>query len=97
MQEKWTSFIEKLMKNSEDVQNKSIEALEKCPTLYMSYHLAIKNNLYKFESFYFDVFKYFDDMLVMRIKREEEFAPIKNKEGLDSPETALAIYEKANK
>ena len=72
----------------------SIEALEKCSTLYMSYHLAIKNNLYKFESFYFDVFKYFDDMLVMRVKRNEEFAPIKNKDGIDSPETALAIYEK---
>ncbi len=72
----------------------SIVALEKCPTLYMSYHLAVKNNLYKFESFYFDVFRYFDDMLVMRVKREEEFAPIKNKEGVDSPETALAIYEK---
>ena len=72
----------------------SIDALERCTKLDMNYHLAIKNNLYKFERFYFDVFKYFDDMLVMRVKREEEFAPIKNKEGVDSPKTAIEIYER---
>ena len=33
-------------------------------------------------------------MLVMRVKREDEFAPIKNKEGVDSPETAKEIYER---
>lgn len=72
----------------------SIEAIEKVANEKLKYHLAIKNNLYKFERFYFDAFSYLDDMLVMRIKREEEFAPIKNKEGVDSPETAKEIYEK---
>ena len=72
----------------------SVEAIEKVSNQNLKYHLAIKNDLYKFEKFYFDAFQYLDDMLVMRVKREEEFAPIKNKEGVDSPETAKEIYEK---
>ena len=72
----------------------SIEAIEKISEYNLKYHLAIKNNLCKFESFVFDGFKIFDDMLVMRVNREEEFAPIKNKEGKDSPDTAKEIYEK---
>ena len=72
----------------------SVEAIEKVSNQNLKYHLAIKNDLYKFEKFYFDAFQYLDDMLVMRVKREEEFAPVKNKEGVDSPETAKEIYEK---
>ena len=49
-------------------------------------------NAYKFESFIFDAFNKLDDMLVFRVKREEEFAPIKNKEGIDSVETAIELY-----
>lgn len=72
----------------------SVDAIEKISNETLKYHLAIKNNLYKFEAFIFDGFEFLDDMLVMRVKREEEFAPIKNKEGLDSPETAKEIYER---
>ncbi len=71
----------------------SLDAIEKISNQNLTYHIAKKNNLYKFETFIFDGFKYLDDMLVMRVKREEEFAPIKNKEGIDSPETAKKIYE----
>lgn len=72
----------------------SIEAIEKVTNYELQYHIAKKNGLYKFEIFIFDAFENFDDMLVMRVKREDEFAPIKNKEGIDSPETAKEIYER---
>ena len=73
------------------------DIIEKITAQKMQYHLEIKKGLYKFEAFVFDGFKVMDNMLVMRVKREEEFAPIKNKEGLDSPATALEIYENSKK
>ena len=33
-----------------------------------------------------------DDMGIFRIEREEEFAPVKNKTGIDSAETAREMY-----
>ena len=50
-------------------------------------------NAYKFEAFIFDAFEQLDDMAIYRVKREEEFAPIKNAEGKDSPETARELYK----
>ena len=49
-------------------------------------------NTYKFEMFIFDGFEIADDMLALSVKREENFAPIKNKEGVDSPATAIELY-----
>ncbi len=51
-------------------------------------------NAYKFESFIFDAFNKLEDMLIFRVRREEEFAPVKNKEGVDSAETAVELYNK---
>jgi UDP-N-acetylglucosamine pyrophosphorylase len=51
-----------------------------------------KPNAYKFEAFIFDAFTYFDDIAILRVHREDEFAPVKNKEGQDSPETARTLY-----
>lgn len=45
-------------------------------------------NGYKFESFIFDIFSYVFDMAALKVRREEEFAPVKNKDGEDSPFTA---------
>ncbi len=86
----------------------SMEALEKASKIQSQYHIAVKKmsyldeagnwiepekpNAYKFESFIFDVFEAFDDISILRSKREENFAPIKNREGNDSPETARKLY-----
>lgn len=50
-----------------------------------------KENGYKFETFIFDAFSQLSNMSVLRGVREEEFAPVKNKEGEDSPATAKAL------
>ena len=51
-----------------------------------------KPNAYKFEAFLFDAFESLDALVILRVKREEEFAPVKNAEGTDSPETARELY-----
>ena len=53
-------------------------------------------NAYKFETFIFDAFESVDEekMVVLRVEREKEFAPIKNATGVDSPETARELYNK---
>lgn len=87
----------------------NINAIKECSNKELQYHIAIKKtdfldknknlikpekpNAYKFEQFIFDSFKLFDDIAILRGKREEDFAPIKNKEGEDSPETAKKLYE----
>lgn len=88
----------------------SIEAIEKVSQEPLIYHSAFKKNSYidengkeivpegpnsyKFESFIFDAFEFFDDIAILRGKREDDFAPVKNKEGVDSPKTAKELYEK---
>lgn len=87
-----------------------INSLEKLAKYELKYHCAYKKgsfinenleevisdkpNICKFETFIFDGFQYLKDMIIVRVKREEEFAPIKNMQGVDSPETAKAIYNK---
>ncbi|KRF13621.1 UTP--glucose-1-phosphate uridylyltransferase [Paenibacillus sp. Soil787] len=50
-------------------------------------------NAFKFEKFIFDFFPLDERMTVLKIRREEEFAPIKNKEGKDSPATARRLVQ----
>lgn len=54
----------------------------------------IETNTYKFEAFIFDAFGKANDILIFRVEKDEEFAPIKNKEGAESPETAIELYKK---
>ena len=88
----------------------SINALNKIKDAKLEYHVDYKKadyinqngvkvtvdspNAYKFETYMFDCLELFSDMLVVRSIREKEFAPIKNKEGQDSPETAKQMYLK---
>ncbi len=87
----------------------SINAVKRSSTKELEYHVAFKKcsyidengklieptkpNAYKFEQFIFDTFKLFDDIAILRGKREEDFAPVKNMQGEDSPETAKKLYE----
>lgn len=48
-----------------------------------------KPNAYKFEMFIFDALQDAAKVVVMEVRREEEFSPIKNKTGEDSPATAF--------
>ena len=87
----------------------NIEAIKKLVSEELEYHVAFKKsayldkngnivkpnkeNAYKFEQFIFDSFKMFDNIAILRGKREEDFAPVKNMTGEDSPETAKKLYE----
>lgn len=48
-------------------------------------------NAYKFEKFIFDALAKTTNSVSMMVKREEEFAPVKNADGTDSPATAKAL------
>ena len=90
----------------------SLDAVERMGENPLPYHVAYKKakyidkdgnlitpdspNAYKFEAFLFDAFGEVDEMAVLRVKREEEFAPVKNADsaGVDCPSTARALYEK---
>ena len=90
----------------------SIDAIERMGAEPLPYHVAYKKakyidkdgnlvvpdspNAYKFEAFLFDAFGEVDDMAVLRVKREEEFAPVKNSDdaGVDCPKTARELYQK---
>ena len=89
----------------------SVEAIERMGANPLPYHSAYKKakyidkdgnlvvptspNAYKFEAFLFDAFGEVDNMAVLRVKREEEFAPVKNSDdaGVDCPSTARKLYE----
>ena len=90
----------------------SVGAIERMGAEPLPYHVAYKKakyidkdgnlvvpdspNAYKFEAFLFDAFGEVDDMAVLRVKREEEFAPVKNADtaGVDCPKTARELYKK---
>ena len=89
----------------------SVEAIERMGENPLPYHVAFKKanymdrngniiipespNAYKFEAFLFDAFGEVDEMAILRVKREEEFAPVKNDDsvGVDCPKTARKLYK----
>lgn len=79
------------------LSNKKVKyhlAYKKCNYLNENGKLVVpdKANAYKFESFIFDFFEELDDMIIYRVNRDEEYAPIKNAVGIDSIETAKEKY-----
>ena len=86
----------------------SIDILKTLANVTLPYHKAHKKNSYldencnlvvpdepnsyKFEMFIFDSFNYVSDIAILRGTREVDFAPVKNKDGVDSPETARVLY-----
>lgn len=91
-----------------------VDVIERMGENPLPYHVAYKKatyldkdgnlvvpdspNAYKFEAFLFDAFGEVDDMAILRVKREEEFAPVKNADsaGVDCPSTARELYKKYN-
>lgn len=86
----------------------SLNAIEKVKDIELKYHRAYKKNAFvnfegvkqvpdkpntfKFENFIFDAFSYFDDMLLLRVNENEEFAPIKDFTGIYNPDSAIEKY-----
>ena len=52
-----------------------------------------EENGYKFEYLVLDMIQYMDSCLPYEVLREKEFAPIKNKVGIDSLESAQLLLE----
>lgn len=51
-------------------------------------------NGYKFETLILDMIHMLDNCLAYEVEREKEFAPVKNKEGVDSVDTARELLKK---
>ena len=87
----------------------SLNAIKKMSNVKLSYHRAFrknafvneegmkqvpdKSNIYKFEQFVFSAFSYFDNIALLRVNTEKEFAPIKDFNGPHNPEVATQKYE----
>lgn len=90
--------------------NTVINDIEKICNISLPYHRAFKKNTFvndegmkqvpespntfKFETFIFDAFSLFDDITLLRVDSNDEFAPIKDFNGPHNPEVAKELYEK---
>lgn len=79
-----------------------LEGLRKLQTSKLPWHTARKTvcgieQCWKFEQFLFDAFPQLGTMMPFGVIREEEFSPVKNAEGNDSPKTARIMIGKLHK
>ena len=88
----------------------SLNAIKKLSNINLPYHRAFRKNafineegmkqvpdspnIYKFEQFVFDAFSFFNNIALLRVNKEEEFAPIKDFNGPHNPEIATEKYIK---
>lgn len=91
----------------------TINSIKKSSEIDLFYHRAFKKNsfinyegvkevpdkpnTFKFENFIFDAFSHFDDMLLLRVNENEEFAPIKDFTGIYNPDNAIKKYNNYKK
>lgn len=73
-----------------------MDALRKISTKELPWHVARKTvngveNCWKFEQFLLDAFPFLGKILPYGVEREDEFAPVKNATGNDSPESACKM------
>jgi phosphomannomutase len=76
----------------------TMQSLKKLETEPLPWHVAVKrvcgvDGTFKFEQLLFDAFPKLETMYLTGVLREEEFAPIKNAKGEDSPESAVEMYK----
>ena len=79
-----------------------LSGLRKLQTSRLPWHTARKTvcgieKCWKFEQFLFDAFPQLGSMLPFGVIREEEFSPVKNADGNDSPKTARTMIGKLHK
>ena len=79
-----------------------VSGLRKLQTSKLPWHTARKTvcgieKCWKFEQFLFDAFPLLGSMLPFGVVREEEFSPVKNAEGNDSPKTARTMIGKLHR
>lgn len=79
-----------------------IEGLRKLQTSKLPWHTARKTvcgieKCWKFEQFLFDAFPQLGSMMPFGVIREEEFSPVKNADGNDSPKTARTMIGKLHR
>ena len=79
-----------------------VSGLRKLQTSKLPWHTARKTvcgieSCFKFEQFLFDAFPQLGTMLPFGVIREEEFSPVKNAEGTDSPKTARTMIGKLHR
>ena len=78
------------------------EALKRLQSTPLPWHSAKKTvseveNAWKFEQFLFDAFPLLGSMTLFGVSREDEFAPVKNAEGDDSPKSARQMLGSLHK
>ncbi|MBP1587578.1 MAG: NADP-dependent isocitrate dehydrogenase [Clostridia bacterium] len=90
-----------------------INRLREALSVRLPYHIALKKvkrldgagnplksevpDCRKYEMFMFDIFNEMGDTAAFRIVRDEEFAPVKNAEGIDSAQTARELFMRQNR
>ena len=70
----------------------SVKAITCVCSKHSFYKKSVSLTLSAKGSVIFDAFERLEGMSILRVKREDEFAPLKNADGEDSPDTARQLY-----